>query len=80
MVVEDLLIEKGKKVAHHDKDGSGHGGQENLTDVQGPLIQVLYSWGEGKEIERGGGGGREREREREESEERERDVSTMGLY
>lgn len=71
MVVEDLLIEKGKKVAHHDEDGSGHGGQENLTDVKGPLIQVLYSWGDGKE------GAKERERG---GKERERNVSTMGLY
>lgn len=43
LVVEDLLVEEGEEVAHHDEDRPGHGGQEDLTDVQGSFIQVLYS-------------------------------------
>lgn len=42
------LVQKGKEVTHHDKDRSGNG-QEDLTDVQRSLIQVLYSYSSKKD-------------------------------
>ena len=38
-----LLVEEGEEVAHDDEHRSGHR-QDDLTDVQRPLVQVLYSW------------------------------------
>lgn len=38
----NLLVEEGKEVAHDDEDWSGDG-EEDLTDVQRSVIQVVYS-------------------------------------
>lgn len=38
----NLLVEEGEEVAHDDEDWSRNG-QEDLTNVQRSLIQVLYS-------------------------------------
>ena len=38
----DSLVEEGKEVAHDDEHRPGHG-QDDLTEVQRALVQVLYS-------------------------------------
>lgn len=42
LVSINLLVEEGEEVAHDDEDRSGNG-QEDLTDVQRSLKQVVYS-------------------------------------
>lgn len=38
-----LLIEEGKEVPHHYKDGPRQG-QEEFADVKRPLIEIIYSY------------------------------------
>lgn len=38
-----LLIEEGKEVPHHDKDGPRQC-QEEFADVKRPLIEIIYSY------------------------------------
>lgn len=42
-VVRYLLIEEGKEVPHHYKDGPRQG-QEEFADVKRPLIEIIYSY------------------------------------